>query len=650
MRLFHLACVFFILVGAGSVRAQEAVAGDIPAAVFAELPAINYPVVSPDGRFIAFSHNRGDERFIFSVNMETGERQLVNALDNRVEGLYWVGNRYVLMRLGAPGGLAFVPGVVDFAQMMALDMETQNLRLLVQQTNDMGYNADLAQVIGLDEERGRVLIEAYSRTRTLDVYWVFLHNGGFQTAMEGQDNTRGWILNADNEPTIRIDQRGDEDQLVYVRTGREAFRPLSLDEDEPELRGVYGLDVTGRNLIAREARSGVVSAVVAVPLDGTSPRQTLFESSEYDVAGVITDSYTNAVLGIEWADTHVRTEWFDEEFRDLQSRLEASLAAEVVTIVSWSQDRRVAVIRAQYGDRPDAFFIYRTDANGESWLENLMSENPALAEASLPYRESISYTARDGTDIPAYLTLPDGDGPFPFVVLPHGGPAARDYGGYDMFAHFLASRGYGVIQPNFRGSAGYGLRWREAGHGEWGIGVMQHDVSDAVSVLVEEGLADPERICILGGSYGGYAALAGAAFTPDLYSCAISFNGVSNLSRMLRYTRDRYGDRSTPYLYWHRSILDDDDTREQTYLDQRSPEENAASIRVPVLLIHGRSDSVVDVEQSRRMRSAIEREGGTVRYVQQEGGDHWLTGYSVRREVLEEVERFLIEVLGDPDG
>jgi len=231
MRLFHLACVFFILVGAGSVRAQEAVAGDIPAAVFAELPAINYPVVSPDGRFIAFSHNRGDERFIFSVNMETGERQLVNALDNRVEGLYWVGNRYVLMRLGAPGGLAFVPGVVDFAQMMALDMETQNLRLLVQQTNDMGYNADLAQVIGLDEERGRVLIEAYSRTRTLDVYWVFLHNGGFQTAMEGQDNTRGWILNADNEPTIRIDQRGDEDQLVYVRTGREAFRPLSLDED-----------------------------------------------------------------------------------------------------------------------------------------------------------------------------------------------------------------------------------------------------------------------------------------------------------------------------------------------------------------------------------------------------------------------------------
>jgi dipeptidyl aminopeptidase/acylaminoacyl peptidase len=270
----------------------------------------------------------------------------------------------------------------------------------------------------------------------------------------------------------------------------------------------------------------------------------------------------------------------------------------------------------------------------------------ALAGVKLARRVAYSYAARDGVEIPAYLTRPLGvEGPAPLVLLPHGGPAARDYGGYDWLAHGLASRGYVVLQPNFRGSGGYGQVWEEAGHGEWGTGVMQHDLTDGVAALISAGIADPQRVCIVGASYGGYAALAGAAFTPELYRCAAAIAGVADLRDMLAFERERAGDRSATVSYWRQAMGVDDDESSPQDLDAASPAQHADRVRAPVLLIHGRDDTVVPIVQSRKMERALQGAGKPVQFVELEGEDHWLSGAPTRLGTLQALDAFLAEHL-----
>jgi dipeptidyl aminopeptidase/acylaminoacyl peptidase len=256
------------------------------------------------------------------------------------------------------------------------------------------------------------------------------------------------------------------------------------------------------------------------------------------------------------------------------------------------------------------------------------------------------YRARDGVEIPAYLTRPlDAKGPTALVVLPHGGPAARDVGGYDWLAHALASRGYAVLQPNFRGSAGFGEKWELAGHGEWGIGVMQNDLTDGVAAVVAAGIADPERVCIVGGSYGGYAALAGAAFTPELYRCAAAIAGVADLREMLSFERDKAGPASATVAYWRQAMGVEDAKSPVDHLNAASPAQHAERVRAPVLLIHGRDDTVVPIAQSRAMERALTAAGKSVQLVELDGEDHWLSRPRTRLETLQALDAFLAQHL-----
>jgi dipeptidyl aminopeptidase/acylaminoacyl peptidase len=231
--------------------------------------------------------------------------------------------------------------------------------------------------------------------------------------------------------------------------------------------------------------------------------------------------------------------------------------------------------------------------------------------------KAITYKARDGLDIPGYLTLPRGKPPknLPLIVYPHGGPyAVRDTSGFDRDAQFFASRGYAVVQMNFRGSGGYGTKFREAGNRQWG-GKMQDDVTDAVKWAVSEGIADGNRVCIFGASYGGYAALMGAATTPELYKCAISYAGVSDLETMfIPRIISRLGmrDRTPEELEFINRVVGD--KRDAAYLRERSPVNNAAKIRCPVFIAHGERDLIVPFSNAQDMRAALEREHKKVEF------------------------------------
>jgi len=243
-----------------------------------------------------------------------------------------------------------------------------------------------------------------------------------------------------------------------------------------------------------------------------------------------------------------------------------------------------------------------------------------------------------------YLTLPADavEKNLPLVVMPHGGPEDRDETGFDWLAQFIASRGYAVLQPQFRGSTGRGRAHADAGRHQWGLR-MQDDVTDGVQALISQGIVDPKRVCIVGWSYGGYAALAGAAFTPDMYACAASIGGVSDLPVMLGVITRDGGRESDAFAYWRDHIGSPFDPN----VIAKSPARAAMTVRAPILLLHGTNDTVVPIEQSRLMASALRKARKPVEIIELTGEDHWMkTSSTSRIRTLTELERFLWQYIG----
>lgn len=320
------------------------------------------------------------------------------------------------------------------------------------------------------------------------------------------------------------------------------------------------------------------------------------------------------------------------------------LADFALSDVSLGKD--VWLISAEGPTIPPSFYVYDLNA---TQLTLIGAAYPQLPRPQLAPMEVVRYTARDGTELWGYLTSPPGAArPMPLVVMPHGGPESRDSYEFDFLAQFLATRGYAIFQPHFRGSAGSGRSFAAAGHRQWGLR-MQDDVTDGVRHLIERGAADPQRICIVGASYGGYAALAGGAFTPELYRCAVSIAGDADLLQMLDEERRLQGLTSAGYAYWVQ--VTGDPGRDRDALIATSPMRHATNFRAPVLLIHGRADYIVRVEHSERMRDALQRAGKQVRYVDFEDEGHYWGNWEPenRQRLLEEIGNFVGEHLGRRD-
>jgi dipeptidyl aminopeptidase/acylaminoacyl peptidase len=353
------------------------------------------------------------------------------------------------------------------------------------------------------------------------------------------------------------------------------------------------------------------------------------------------DDHTDALVGLSTGAERASTEWLDPEIGAAHGVLARALKSTDVTLWGWSRDRTRFIARASGPSSPAVWYLYD---KARKEISPIGDEYPELKGVALGATRWITYKARDGLDIPAYLTLPPGAKPgakLPLIVYPHGGPRSRDVFDFDFIAQFLATRGYAVLQPQFRGSWGFGAAFEDAGKGEWG-GKMQTDLLDGIAALTQAGDVDSGRVCIVGASFGGYSALAGATLHAGAYRCAASIAGISDLGLLLVEQARRYG-REAAGLDELREDLGAASTAK---LEASSPLRHAAAaVRTPILLIHGDQDTIVPIEQSERMAEQLRSLNIPHEFIVLENENHYLTRTATRTQTLEALERFLAKNL-----
>ncbi len=458
----------------------------------------------------------------------------------------------------------------------------------------------------------------------------------------GDSDTQSWMVDDNGVPNGRVEYGHYSGKWTFsVKTPKGWITALTemAPLDEPSLDGL-GRD--GQSALVEMGRQDhrVVKAIAFA--DG--------KVSDTDLSAevfFVPDPKTRALIGtITPGYEQYEYRFFTPDDQALWEAIVKAFPGEKLKLESWSDDRMQVVVKVQGPTNGDGYFLVDRKAHTAKWLAD---EYEGIGPDDIAPVKVFHYAAADGTSIPAYLTLPQGRPAkgLPLVVLVHGGPEQRDWPGFDWISQAFASRGYAVLQPEFRGSSGFGAEFVAAGYGQWGK-KMQTDVSDGVRDLVKSGVVDPTRVCIAGWSYGGYAALAGAVFDPSAYRCALDMAGPADLRLMLDEVQEDWNRSSDneEVRYWDRflGVKRPGDRN----LDDISPARHADQAAVPILIVHGVDDTVVRYEQSQRMAEALKRAGKPYEFVTLKGEDHWGSRSETRLQLLQAWITFL-EAHNPPD-
>jgi dipeptidyl aminopeptidase/acylaminoacyl peptidase len=632
-----------------------------PAEAFGALPQTNYADLSPDGNTLAWAELSGEETKVVIFDVTTRKTKLAKAIDPamKLRDLSWSDNDTLLIEVSIINPRSFnEKNRFEFFRTVSLDINSGELHMMLM-AGGRRARVTGAYLLATHVSKPKTVImstfdyagtahRAELGTRLVDkrkdsgwvlsLYEVDTRSGDGTEIEQGTQYTSQWIVDKDGKAVARSewDPKGDVFR-VLAKNGRGWQEILHQENRGRPL--LAGLTRDGTAIVALGLEDQDKSKLMALPLDGTAT-SVLFEDPGQEVANVKRDRFTLVPKAAVTGGTNPEVRWFDPADQRRSDAVLKAFPGRRVNLYSQSQDGQRVVAYVDSPSVPPSYYLvdfktHKADTIGD--------EYPELANAKLGTVQVISYKARDGVAIPAYLTLPPGsDGKaLPLVVLPHDGPEDRDWPRFDWWAQFLATRGYAVLQPQFRGSTGLGNQFRLAGRREWG-GRMQNDVTDGVKYLVDQGTADPRRVCIVGAGYGGYAALAGTAFTPELYACAASVNGISSLPELMSWTQSHRGSESNSLGDLQDSIGPGLDPK----LATSSPLNAVQQVRAPVLIIYSSEDTVVPPSQSEDMARALKQGGKTVTLVKLNGDDHWLSRGETRVRMLKEVDGFLATHLG----
>ncbi len=636
-----------LLVAAGPARAAPP-----PASAFGRIPAVVDAAIAPGGQRVAILGGATDQLIISIATIDQPGLPKLALGDVEAVSVRWAGNDFVLARIAyweSFGPRASVRyersiSVAPDAKPVARMLENADTSRLLNQPVIGITEAQPAQamMLTLIENGGAVGTQDTRIKRkgasgvSLGLWKVNPATGRGQLVERGNDDTVGYSVDLAGQPRVRldIDEINHRFSVFGKSQGRGAWTQVWAGGSYESRRNYYGYSEPDDSIYVAQA-----GRLVRMPLAGGAA-EPLGQPNAALPVGLVWDEHRNTAIGIAMSGERTTYDWLDPEVGAVAGVLTRAFKQQEVSLAGWSRDRSRFLARVAGPASPGVWYLYD---RSRKEVSPLADEYPELKGLPMGVTRWITYKARDGLEIPAYLTLPPGAKPdekLPLIVYPHGGPHARDVYDFDYVAQFLASRGYAVLQPQFRGSWGFGDAFEKAGQGEWG-GMMQTDLLDGVSALEALGHIDPKRVCIVGASFGGYAALAGATLHPDAYRCAASIAGISDLGLFIVEGARIYGRDSASVD----ELRQDLGAVSSERLIAQSPARHASDVRVPVLMIHGDKDTVVPPEQSRRMSEVLKAAGKPHELIILEDENHYLTKAANRIRMLEALEQFLAKNL-----
>ncbi|KWX24643.1 peptidase S9 [Mycolicibacterium wolinskyi] len=597
----------------------------IPLEVLLGHPERAAPQISPDGTRLSYLAPLDGVLNVFVGDAGSGNEQPVtHDKDRGIQGYLWAhDNRHLMYVRDKDGSENFRLYDVDLqtgAERDLTPMDGVQCRLIAHHKR---FPNDV--LVGINKDNPQLH----------DVYHLDLTTGELRKVLENP-GFLGWVVDDDLKVRGAVTPTPDGGMVIMVREHEDAdWRPLlEVPPEDAESTGPVGFTKDGTGMYLQTSVGSNTSRLVKMQVE-SGATEVIAEDDTYDIAGVIMHPDTREIQGVTLYGERLEYRIFDDAIRGDIEALQRLHAGELI-ISDRSDDDTTWLVAFDQDSGPVKF--YRWDRATQT-ATFLFDHRPELNDYPLVPMEPFSFTARDGLTIHGYLSYPPGEQRtnLPAVLDVHGGPWVRVGWGLDPEAQWLANRGYLCVQVNFRGSSGYGKEFLNAGNREWGA-KMHDDLIDAVDYLVERGIVDRDRIAIYGGSYGGYAALIGATFTPDVFRCAVSMVGPSNLNTLM----DSFPEYWKPMIaLWHKRVGDDPD-----FLWSRSPLSRVQDIRIPMLIAQGENDPRVKRAESEQIVAAMAEHGIDHEYALYENEGHGFAKPENRLDFYHRADRFLAKHLG----
>lgn len=579
-------------------------------------------LLSPDGKHISYLQPYKNRLNIFVQSIDGKQITRVTSDTDRGISVYFWGNNNEIVYLK--------DNLVDeYDKLYAVGSDGKNKRSLIPYTNVKIRLLDYGSV-----KYNQVLISMNQRdSSAFDAFRVNIKSNKLSLIGRNPGNIKEWYADRKGKLRMAIASDGVKETLLYRKKEQDPFRAVVTSNFKTAIDPV-GFCEESNCIYALSNQNKDKTALVEFDCNKGKEKRTLFSSLKADIEESV---YSPKKKKMEYAvyETWKRRRFYlDDSVKQMYARLEALLPGEEIRIADRDDAEQKFIIKTQTDRNPGAFYLYTPAANK---LAKLSDVNPAVKKKDMCEMKPIKYTSRDGLTINGYLTLPKGEQyeNFPVVVMPHNGPTDRDSWEFNAEVQFLANRGYAVFQMNYRGSAGYGKEFWIAGFKEWG-NKMQDDITDGVKWLIKKRIADPKRIAIYGSNFGGYSALHGLCFEPDMFACGASYSGLINLFTFLKSVPPYY----MPFRQMYFEMVGNPET-DADYFRAASPVFHSDKIKVPVLVAQGAKDPRVNVNETNQFVTELKNRGVPVTYILKDNEGHYFRNQENRLEFYQELENFL---------
>jgi len=619
-----------------------------PVEAFSNLPLVEKMSISPDGKNLAFFLNKGGKTYFITKPITGSQTKAIYAIDNKgikLSKFWWANNERLLLSFRYPSTHYKNSGgkiKLTRTKLIALNLDGSNIKQNLISDDDLPQYQD--KVINLlPDDTEHVLISLGTAKYNLfpHAYKLNIYTGDKTIIQRHRPRSRviSWIT--DNNGEIRLGFKRNRNNITGIIIKDPNSNDWHKIDDANQIFPI-GFGNSPEELYTVEKHEGKKAIFKRNITQWETSKELIISNPDYDVQGRLIHSKDGKkTVGLRYVDNQPHTIYWDQDYINIQTQINKTLPSSYNLIVSNHKDAGLYIISSSDSNQPAQLYLLNTNTSPNT-LSLLANTYPALDSKTLSKPETLVINTRDRTDIEILFTQPNNTSPKakqPLIVFPHGGPQGRNYERFDYWTQFFISRGWSVLQPNFRGSSGYGKNFVESGFQQWGL-KMQDDITDATQWVVKHKNIDPNRVCIVGGSYGGYAALMATIKTPQLIKCAVSFAGVSSLQKLISHKNKFYGGRK----YTSKTI--GNQTWDWGQLNETSPSEQADKIKAPLLILHGENDRVVPIEQSKILIEKLENTGNdNYQFIELPDGTHFLDKQENRTTLFKAMDRFLTKHL-----